>query len=194
MTNNRKVAGLNRRKLIPAIVIIVGVIIFSSFYLWYNFRGEPQEDDLDKIDNIDKLEFTILIENTHDIESINISWQLKNAGDNTFNFPFPILGANLYLYIIAANGTVYRSSDNFDSIWPLHVRMSPGEIKEGIIPEGLFTYNWNGKNVTYWQNQTTGEYWHFEPGTYEIYGEYESYAPNNSNIKDGSCTLSIENF
>ena len=75
--NSRKLSEINRRKLIPATIIIVGVIIFSSFYLWHNFQVEPLEDDLDKIDNIDKIEFTILIENTHDIEIINISLQLK---------------------------------------------------------------------------------------------------------------------
>jgi hypothetical protein len=184
MTENGKTTGINIRKSLPVIVIIIGIIIFSSLYLWNNNRDERPED------NLDKIEFTLIKENTYDFENTSISWQLKNVGDNTFNFSYPLLEVNLHLYIKAVNGTIYRYSTILGStMWPLYISMSPGEIKEGVTPEGLFRiYNLNylnySKNVSFWQNQTTGEYWYFETGTYEIFGEYESYAPYNDSIED----------
>jgi hypothetical protein len=191
MTKNNKTAGINRRKIIPVIIIIIGLIIFSSFYFGYNFRVETPEDIVDKSDKKDKIEFTLIIENTHDIKNFQLSWQLENSDDNTFSFSYPILETNLHLYIKAINGTVYQFSSILGStVWPLYISMSPGEIKEGVAPEKLFTIYTRdfGENInysiTYWQNRTTGEYWFFESGTYEIYGEYESYEPYKDSIKD----------
>ncbi len=187
MTNKGKVAGLNRRKLIPAIVIIIVIVVLSSIFYLNILQSEPKKIG---IDEIDQLEFTIDIVDTpgeiNYSHNKSIYWQLKNISDNNINYTTPSIGINLDFYVTAPNGTVYQYAGP-RLIEPLFSEnLSPGEIDSGHIWFGFEISSFpTGENYTNWKNLTTEEYWSFEPGTYEIYGVYESYAPYSSNIKDG---------
>ena len=187
MTDNGKVAGLNRRKLIPAIVIVIIIVVLSSIFYLNILQSESKKNDIEEFDQI---QFTIdIVDTPYEFNlshNKSIYWQLKNISDKDLNYTTPSIGKNLDFYLTAPNGTVYQYAGpmNFDLLYSEN--LSPGEIDSGYIWFGFeISSSPSGENYTYWQNWTTEEYWSFKPGTYEIYGKYESYAPHSSNIKDG---------
>jgi hypothetical protein len=178
-------ARLKNRKLLTAIVI---VIILSSIYIWYH------------IEESEPLEFTIkLVESPYDITNKTIYYQLKNIDDKAFYYLDPEIGKNLDFIIKAKNGTEYHYAGPITYGGLFWDSLLPGEIENGTQLFGYrMDYSYWISNYTIWQNSDTEEYWFFQPGTYKIYGKYESKPNNNyENVLVGiwysnAVTLKIE--
>lgn len=161
-------AKLKARKLFAMIVII---IILSSVVILYLIKDS------------DNLEFTIeIIENPSDITDKSINYQFKNVDDEKFHLSAPEIGKSFDIFIKSQNGTKYQYGGAGPvTAGPFWWRsLSPGETEEGSIGFGYkmdFPYYLEFKH-TNWQDPDTGEYWFFQPGSYKIYGRYES-KPNN---------------
>ena len=132
-------------------------------------------------DEMDKLEFFIELEpNEDDITNNQIFFQFRNIDDKPFNYTYPEVGKSLDFIIEAENGTEYHFQGPVTPIYPWHRILSPDEIKDGHQFLG-YKYSYLDPpriSSTNWINSSKNEYWYFQPGSYNIYGEYES-KPNN---------------
>jgi hypothetical protein len=165
------------KKIITSIIIIAIIIMIILFIILSNFQTEDKNQRTDGFEDFDKLEFTIdIVDWPYDLENKSIYFQLKNVSDNTFNCTGPEIGKNLDIIIKAENGTTYRYAGPITFGLPFLVTLPPNEIVDGYQWFGfkIHTLYASGINYTWWQNSTTYECWFFQPGTYEIYGEYES--------------------
>jgi hypothetical protein len=186
MDIHEKLSKLKNRKILSIIVIIV---VITSIFTWY------------VIENSKSLEFSIkLEEDSNNLTNKSIYYQFKNIDDKIFTYLAPEIGKNLDFIIKAKNGTEYHYAGPTTYGHPWWKSMSPGEIEYGTNDFGSITSYSNGFefDYTHWQNSDTGEYWFFQPGTYKIYGKYES-EPNNDyeNVLVGTwnsnvVTLTIE--
>jgi len=195
MNDNRKKIGSNKMRLLPVIsIIIVVIIILTIFYIWYEINIGSDKNNIDDSERLNAIELTVNMEDIIHAENISINWQLKNVGDNDVNCTVPELGKNLYFYIIAQNGTVYTYVGPVNTGLLIPTKMSSGEVINGTVHKNIFRIltSYTGENYSNWQNGTTDEYWFFQLGTYEIFGEYRSFVEINGIIYSDTIIFRIE--
>jgi hypothetical protein len=182
---DNNITGTKKNKIIPTIaIIIVIIIILLSIYIWNNFQSESKEKDVEEQDsrNMDQLEFTIdIIGSIDDLENMSFYFQLKNISNKTLNYTYPELVKTINFFAVAPNGTKYQCTGPFNGGPFFWKSFSSGEITDGYIGCGFKIGKAHNSGISYtsWKNFTKDEYWFFQPGTYEIYSEYESI-PNDS--------------
>jgi hypothetical protein len=166
MSSDKKINKIQKSRLLPIIVVIIVIsLVLTSFYLLYN-------DDESK-----QLDFTIqIIESDYDILNKQIYYRFENLDDGPFNYSEPEVRKNLDFFIIAENGTKYHYSGPATPMLPLYKILSPGEIKDGNQTFGYKSSYLDLSEIRYtnWMNASKNEYWFFQPGTYKVYGIYES--------------------
>jgi len=189
------------KKIITSIIITAIIIMIIIFAIFGNFQSEDKNQRTDDFEEYEQLEFTIdIVDCPWDLDNKSFYYQLKNISDNTFNYTGPEIGKNLNFIITAANGTKYSYAGPINMGLPYWRNLTSGEIKDGHAWFGFKVYHLyaSGINYTHWQNWTKDESWFFQPGTYEIYGEYESRTNDViENVLDGiwysnTVTLSLE--
>ena len=172
---------MKKDKKIITSIIITAIIMIIVLTIFGNFQSEDKNQRIDDFEEYEQLEFTIdIVDCPWDLDNKSFYYQLKNVSDNTFNYTVPEIGKNLNFYITAVNGTKYSYAGPVNTGLPYWRNLSSGEIEDGYIWFGfkIFYLHASGINYTHWQNWTKDESWFFQPGTYEIYGEYTS-RPND---------------
>ena len=169
MEHKKILSKFKQRKKFAAVVII---ILLSSILIWYIIVESIQ------------LEFTIkIMEDSSDIINKCVHYQFRNNDDEEFYISNPEIGKSFDFFIKAQNGTVYQygGAGPVTTGLPWWRNLSPGETEEGTVGFG-YKMDWSYYlefGNTNWRDPDTGENWFFQPGTYKIYGIYES-KPNSN--------------
>jgi hypothetical protein len=105
-----------------------------------------------------------------------IHYRFENLDDRPFNYSEPEVRKNLDFFVKAENGTEYQYTGPVNPMLPIYKILSPGEINEGhqFFGYKLGYLDLNEISFTNWMNTSKNEFWFFQPGTYKIYGIYES--------------------
>lgn len=165
----------NRVKIISFLIIII-VISASILFLSNN------TDELVYEPQLDKLSFSISIDETDWPTYLNLTLQYQNVGDNEFKMQEPYNRKTIETYISAENGTVYNYwMSTIDLGVPGWMNLTPNETFE--YKHSLQVSHSNGTPINRWRNHSTLSYLNNEPGKYEVYVVYTSV-----NLKDYNST------